>query len=96
MKTDGETHTCQERIESTDDENKTVKFSLFGGDIGEHYKTFLLTLQVTDDTGGGATATVKWTIEYERLHDEKEPPHGWMEYVHKCTRDIDANLLKAD
>ncbi|XP_057425268.1 MLP-like protein 34 [Lotus japonicus] len=90
---DGEVHTCQERIESVDEENKTIKYSLFDGDIGQHYKTFLLTLQVIENKDGHDT--VKWTVEYEMHHEEKEPPHGWMEYVHKCTRDIDANLLKA-
>ena len=47
-----------------------------------------------NDHGGGASA--KWTIEYEKLHEDIEPPNGYMEYFNKITRDVDAHLMKAD
>lgn len=89
---DGQVHTCEERVEAIDEENKTAKWNLFGGDVSEHYKTFFLILQVIDNNDSHAVA--KWTVEYEKLHDDKEPPNGWMDFMNRCTRDVDANLLK--
>ncbi|XP_057459209.1 MLP-like protein 31 [Lotus japonicus] len=90
---DGKVNTCDERIEAIDKHNKTIKYSLFGGDISRNFKTFTLILQVTDNIDGSGAA-VKWTIEYEKLHEDNEPPHGWVDYLNKCTGDIDANLFK--
>ncbi|XP_057441424.1 MLP-like protein 34 [Lotus japonicus] len=93
---DGKAITLEERIEAIDEEKKTIKHSIYGGDISPHYKTFTLILQVIDkNDGGDAVDVVKWTIEYEKLDEDIEPPHGWMEFLNKGTRDIDANLLKA-
>lgn len=90
---DGEVHTCQETIESVDEENKTIKYNLFGGDVSKHYKTFKLILEAIDKNDGGAA--IKWTIEYEKINEDFEPPHGWMDYLNKSTKDIDGYLLKA-
>ncbi|PNX81411.1 MLP-like protein [Trifolium pratense] len=43
---------------------------------------------------GDGGATVKWTVEYEKINEDIDPPYGWLEYVGKCTRDIDAHFLK--
>ncbi|KAK7405724.1 hypothetical protein VNO78_07334 [Psophocarpus tetragonolobus] len=90
---DGKVTTCQESVESVDEENKTINYKLFGGDIEHNFKFFKLIFQAIDKENGGAT--IKWTIEYERIGDQVDPPYGYIEYVHKCTRDIDDNLLKA-
>lgn len=91
--TDGKVTTCKEKVESVDEKNKTIYYKLFDGDIDGKYKDFKLIFQAIDKEHGGAI--IKWTIEYERVNDEVDPPYGYIEYVHKCTRDIDAKLLKA-
>ncbi|KAL5061877.1 hypothetical protein RYX36_023614 [Vicia faba] len=91
---DGEVHTCYDSVEEVDEENKKNSWKLFGGDIGKHYKVFKLTLQVTDKADDG-TAVAKWTVEYEKINDDIDPPNGWMDYISKCTRDVDGHLSKA-
>lgn len=83
---DGEVHTCQESIEAIDEENKTIKLNLFGGDVNKYYKTFKLIIEVIDKNDGAAA--VKWTIDIE-------PPHGYMKLYDKCTKEVDAYVLKA-
>ncbi|ESW05481.1 hypothetical protein PHAVU_011G182800 [Phaseolus vulgaris] len=90
---DGKVRTCHESIESLDEENKTIKCKLFGEEIDHKFKVFNLIFEAIDKENGGAIA--KWTIEYERVDEEVDPPYGYVEYVHKCTSDIDAHLLKA-
>ncbi|RZB70625.1 MLP-like protein 43, partial [Glycine soja] len=90
---DGKVHTCQESIEAIDEENKTIKFMLFGGDISQHYKSFKLIFEVTDKNDGGAA--VKWTLEYEKIKENIDPPHGYMDYFDKSTKEMDAYLVKA-
>ncbi|KAK7342947.1 hypothetical protein VNO80_25905 [Phaseolus coccineus] len=90
---DGKVTTCHESIESLDEESKTIKCKLFGEEIDHKFKVFNLIFQAIDKENGGAIA--KWTIEYERVDEEVDPPYGYVEYVHKCTADIDGHLLKA-
>ncbi|XP_061357305.1 MLP-like protein 31 isoform X2 [Gastrolobium bilobum] len=63
------------------------------GDIDQHYKIFKLNLQVIDKSGGGST--VKWTIEYEKINDNVEPPYGYLDHLTKLTKDSDDHLLGA-
>ncbi|KAK7260762.1 hypothetical protein RIF29_27059 [Crotalaria pallida] len=89
----GKVHTCKEKIETVDESNKTITYSLFDEDIGKDYKVFKLIFQVAGkDDGSGR---VIWTIEYEKVNENVEPPYGFLDYVTKVTKDIDAHLLKA-
>ena len=90
---DGKVSTCKESIEAIDEQNKSITYNLFDGDISQHYKVFKLILQVIENTGGGAS--VKWTIEYEKINEDVEPPYGYMEYLDKGTKEIAGHLLKA-
>jgi len=92
-RTDGKVVRCHEKIKSVDEEKKTINYKLFGEDIDHRFKVFKATFQAIDRENGGAI--IKWTIEYERVSEEVDPPYGYIEYVHKCTGDIDGNLLKA-
>ncbi|KAK2354334.1 hypothetical protein P8452_74732 [Trifolium repens] len=89
---DGKVHTCYEIIEEVDEQNKKSTFKLFGGDIDEHYKVFKLIVEVIDKSDG--SATVKWTIEYEKINEDIDPPNGWMDYLNQLTRDVDAHIIK--
>jgi len=92
-RTDGKVTTCHESIESVDEEKKTITYKIFGEDIEHRFKGFKAIFEAIDKENGGAI--VKWTIEYERLGEEVDPPYGYLEYLHKSTRDIDGHLLKA-
>ncbi|XP_029126193.1 kirola-like [Cajanus cajan] len=88
---DGKVHKAQETIESIDEQDKTINFKLFGGDINQQYKSFKLILQVIDKNDGGAA--VKWTIEYEKINEDIDPPHGYMDYFDKSTKEMDAYVF---
>ncbi|RDY09366.1 MLP-like protein 43, partial [Mucuna pruriens] len=89
---DGKVQRCEESIEGIDEEKKTIKFNLFGGDIDEHYKSFKLIIEVIDKKDGAA---VKWSLEYEKMNEDIHPPHGYMDYYGNCTKEMDAYLIKA-
>ncbi|QHO31987.1 hypothetical protein HN51_020110 [Arachis hypogaea] len=90
---DGKVTTCKETIECIDEKNKTMKFNLFDGEISQQYKVLKLTMQEIDNSNGSVSA--KWTVEYEKINDNVEAPYGYMEYCDKCTKEMDAHLLKA-
>ncbi|KAK7273865.1 hypothetical protein RIF29_14929 [Crotalaria pallida] len=90
---DGKVTTCKENIEALDEENKLITYNLFEGDVGQHYKTFKITLQVIDKEDGGAIA--KWTIEYAKNDENVEPPYGYWKYLNKVTKDSDLHLVSA-
>ncbi|XP_057728259.1 MLP-like protein 43 isoform X2 [Arachis stenosperma] len=90
---DGKVTTCKETIESIDENNKTVKFNLFDGDISQQYKVLKVTAQEIDNSNGSVSA--KWTLEYEKINDNVEAPYGYLELYDKNTKEMDAHLLKA-
>lgn len=75
-----------------DRENKTLTFNLFDGDLGEQYKSLKAKLQVIEK-GNGALA--KWTYEYEKAREDVPPPHAYLDFATKVTKDVDAHLIKA-
>ncbi|XP_015936925.1 MLP-like protein 43 [Arachis duranensis] len=92
---DGKVTTCKETVESIDEQNLSASYKLFDGDVSKHYKVFKLSFQVSDKEKINEGATVKWTIEYEKINDDVEAPYGYMEYFDKCTKDIGSHLVKA-
>ena len=90
---DGKVSTCKENIEALDEQNRLITYNLFEGDVSQHYKILKLSLQVLDKDDGGAIA--KWTVEYEKINENVEPPYGYVEYLTKVTKDADGHLLNA-
>ncbi|MED6224638.1 hypothetical protein PIB30_086086, partial [Stylosanthes scabra] len=91
---DGKVVTCNETIDVIDEQKYLVIFNLFDGDISKNYKIFKLRLQVSENNNTRG-ASVNWTVEYEKINDGVEAPYGYMEYLDKSTKEIDAYLLKA-
>ncbi|WVZ02101.1 hypothetical protein V8G54_022907 [Vigna mungo] len=90
---DGKATKYLESIESADEDNKTITFKIFGEDFEHKFKVFKVIFQAIDkDEGGGV---IKWIIEYETKSEEFDPPFGFLQFVYKGSRDIDANLIKA-
>ncbi|RDX64233.1 MLP-like protein 31 [Mucuna pruriens] len=90
---EGKKRSAKEKIESIDDDNKSITYSLFDGEISESYKSLRVTLQVIDKENGGV---VKWTIEYEKLKENivAASPDSYLDFAAKVTKDIDAHLVK--
>ncbi|KAK7304540.1 hypothetical protein VNO77_42421 [Canavalia gladiata] len=90
---DGKVTTCKEKIEVIDAQNKSLTFNLFDGDVGKLYKILKGHLEVIDKDDGSAIA--KWTYEYEKVNEDIPPPYGYLDFVAKITKDVDAHLIKA-
>ncbi|XP_058728488.1 MLP-like protein 34 [Vicia villosa] len=90
---EGRKHTTKEKIESLDDENKVIIYSVYDGDVADSYKSFKVTLPVIDKEHGGV---VKWSIEYEKLKEDitAASPDSYLVLFAKITKDIDAHLVK--
>ncbi|CAI8605509.1 unnamed protein product [Vicia faba] len=91
---EGKKVSAKEKIEAIDDDNKTLTYSLFDGEVSENYKSFKSTIQVIDKEHGGGI--VKWTFEYEKLNEDitGASPDSYLALAEKVTKDIDAHLVK--
>ncbi|XP_025664370.1 MLP-like protein 31 [Arachis hypogaea] len=90
---DGKPIKLKEKIEAIDKENKSTTYNFFDGDISKNYKVFKVFVQVFEKSDGGAS--VKFTIEYEKINENVEAPYGFLEFFEKSAKDIDSHLLKA-
>ncbi|GMN44077.1 hypothetical protein TIFTF001_013276 [Ficus carica] len=64
---DGKPRVAKERVEAIDDEKNSITFRVLEGDLREHFKSFVITLQANPKAGGEGSI-VHWTLEYEKLH----------------------------
>ncbi|KAK2453414.1 MLP protein [Trifolium repens] len=81
-------------IESVDDDNKVITYSIFDKEVSEDYKSFKGIIQVIDKEHGGGI--VKWTFEYEKLKDDITgvSPDSYLNVAVKVAKEIDAHLVK--
>jgi hypothetical protein len=81
-------------IESIDDDNKVITYSIFDKEVSEDYKSFKGIIQVIDKEHGGGI--VKWTFEYEKLKDDITgvSPDSYLNVAVKVAKEIDAHLVK--
>nr|GLL41692.1 kirola-like [Ipomoea trifida] len=87
---DGKKKIAKERIEAIDEEHKSVKYKVIGGDLLEHYKSVSLSVHV--DTRG-INNLVTWTIEFEKQNESIPEPHTLMKFVLDVTKDIETHHL---
>ncbi|KAM5551672.1 MLP-like protein 34 [Rosa sericea] len=86
---DGKARVAKERIEAIDAEKNLVTFRVIEGDLMEHYKSFLFTIQATPK---GEGCSVHWTLEYEKHHGDITDPHTLLQIAVEVSNDIDAHL----
>ncbi|XP_058728489.1 MLP-like protein 43 isoform X1 [Vicia villosa] len=92
---DGEEESAKGKIETIDDDNRVITFSLFDGNVSENYKSFKGTLQVMDGEYG---AFVRWTFEYEKVKEDitGAVPVSYLDLVADVTKDIDAHFVEEE
>ncbi|KAJ9135767.1 hypothetical protein P3X46_032910 [Hevea brasiliensis] len=86
----GNCETVKEKVESIDEQSRTITFNILEGEIMKHYKTYKPIVQVTT-IGPGSLA--KWSIEYEKKNEDIPPPHKYMEFLANFNKAVDAYLL---
>ncbi|XP_058728486.1 MLP-like protein 28 [Vicia villosa] len=91
---EGKKQSAKEKIETIDDENKLITYSVFDGEVSENYKSLNVTFQVIDKEHGGGI--VKWIFEYEKVKEDITgvSPEAYLAFAEKVTKDIDAHLVK--
>lgn len=87
----GNSETGKEAVEAIDEENKTITFKIFDGDVNKYYKSMKPTVQVrgNGDEGG---CSVKWTLEYEKLNDNVPTPTKHLDMLPVVTKSVEAYL----
>lgn len=90
---EGKKQSAKEKVETIDDDNKVITYSVFDGEVGESYKSLKAILQVIDKEQGGGI--VKWTFEYEKLKQDITiaSPNSYLDFSAKVTKDIDAHIV---
>ncbi|CAH8253474.1 unnamed protein product [Arabidopsis lyrata] len=80
-----------ERIEAVDLENKSMSYSIIGGEMLEYYKTFKGTITCIPKDGG---SLLKWSGEFEMTAHEIDDPHVIKDFAVKNFKEIAEYLLK--
>ncbi|KAG6581211.1 Major latex protein 146, partial [Cucurbita argyrosperma subsp. sororia] len=77
------------------DEARTIIYEVLEGDALKHYKVFRAKLETVSgglNKVGGSFA--KWTIEYEKAHENVPSPEAYMELALKVSKGLDAYLYR--
>ncbi|XXG87035.1 hypothetical protein AAC387_Pa11g1821 [Persea americana] len=81
-----------DRVDSTDDEKMTIKYSVIDGDlIGGFYTKFQPTLQIIPKENG---CLAKWAVDYEKANEEVADPHVVVEYIIEVLHALDEHVLR--
>ncbi|KAL4361777.1 hypothetical protein GQ457_04G009670 [Hibiscus cannabinus] len=87
---DGKTKVTKDVIEAKDPDKKLVTFRAMEGDKLKEYKSLLATLQVFPKNGGSGSV-VRWTLEYEKLH-QGIAPQTFLQFLLDVSKDMDAHI----
>ncbi|CAM8938917.1 unnamed protein product [Rhodiola kirilowii] len=88
---DGKKCFAKDIVEAIDHENNSTTFRVIEGDLMELYKDFRLIVKATAKKEGEGSI-VRWTLEYEKLHDGIPDPTSLLEMIHSMSIDIDLHL----
>ncbi|KAG8634751.1 hypothetical protein MANES_17G079075v8 [Manihot esculenta] len=88
---DGSAKVAKEIIETIDDVNLLTVFKVIKGNVLKEYKSFKLTIQATPK---GEGCVVRWTLEYEKLHENIQDPYSLLEFIVQFSKDVSAYLMK--
>ncbi|XP_073526304.1 uncharacterized protein [Phyllobates terribilis] len=88
---DGKFYVAKEILEKVDVANKSITYRCVEGDIMKIYKTFLLHLHVM--TKPNNCSLVQWTVEYEKLNEDVDPPTTLLDTLLEMTKRADAHIL---
>ncbi|KAK8526195.1 hypothetical protein V6N13_017252 [Hibiscus sabdariffa] len=90
---DGKSKKAKEVIEAVDPGKKLITFREINGDLLKEYKSFVMTIQASPKIEGSGSV-VRWTMEYEKLHQGIDHPKTLLQLAVDISKDIDAYLAK--
>ncbi|KAI3983625.1 hypothetical protein MKX01_000637 [Papaver californicum] len=92
-----EVMSVKEIVKSVDEDNRSITFSVLGGDLLTHYKSFDVTMTVTPkdvDNIKESGSKVKWWIQYEKRTEHVHSPDAHIGLVAVVTKELDHYLLQ--
>ncbi|CAK9137815.1 unnamed protein product [Ilex paraguariensis] len=81
----------KEKIDAVDEANKTVSYSVVGGELLKYYKNFKAHLTVTPKGDG---SLVLWSCEFEKATEEVVDPHFIKDFAVKNFHHLDGYILQ--
>ncbi|KAI3935723.1 hypothetical protein MKW92_010432 [Papaver armeniacum] len=88
----------KEMLKSVDDENRSITFSVLGGDLMILYKSFDITITVTpqdiDNNIKESGCKVKWWIEYEKRTEDVHSPDAVIGLIDGVIKELGNYLLQ--
>ncbi|XP_023643369.1 MLP-like protein 34 isoform X2 [Capsella rubella] len=88
----GEAKVAKERIEAVELEKNLITFRVLDGDLMKEYKSFVITIQVTNKHGEPGSI-VHWHLEYEKISDAVAHPETLLQFCVEVSKEIDEHLL---
>ncbi|KGN57817.1 MLP-like protein 31 [Cucumis sativus] len=79
------------KVDDVDEQNKSITYEAVEGDILSHYNFFRAKFQASPN-GESGSATVKWTIEFEKADENIPTPEAYLDFVSKLSLGLDAYL----
>ncbi|KAM7251903.1 hypothetical protein ACFE04_023786 [Oxalis oulophora] len=82
----------EEKIDTVDNETRTVTYSIIGGDLLKYYKTF--NGKIVVEPKGEAGSLVKWSCTYEKAHEEVPDPTIIKDFAVRNISELDEYIGK--
>ncbi|KAG6582122.1 MLP-like protein 43, partial [Cucurbita argyrosperma subsp. sororia] len=87
---DGKDCVAKTITEDVDEENNSLTWKVLEGDLGKSYKSFKMKIQCIPKDKG---SVIRYTLEYEKLHEQIPDPHTFLQLCAGIAKDIDAHLM---
>ncbi|KAI3857846.1 hypothetical protein MKX03_009965 [Papaver bracteatum] len=87
----------KEIVKSVDEDNRSITFSVVGGELLTQYKSFVVTMTVTPkdvDNIEESGSNVKWWIQYEKRTEDVHSPDAYIGLVAHVTKQLGHYLLQ--
>lgn len=94
MKLDGKPRVAKQLVEAIDLGNNSITFKMLEGDLLEQYKTFKITIKCNPKVGNNGSV-IRWTMEYEKLHDKIVDPHTLAAFFRELSKGLEEHLAQA-
>ncbi|XP_023528720.1 MLP-like protein 43 [Cucurbita pepo subsp. pepo] len=87
---DGKDYVTKSVTEDVDEENNSFTWTMLEGDLEKSYKSFKMKIQCIPKDKG---SVIRYTLEYEKLHEGIPDPHTLLQLCVDVAKDIDAYLM---
>lgn len=80
------------KLRAVDDVKKYIIYEVVEGDMLKHFKLFRAKLEAIHGGLAKGGGFAKWTIEFEKAHENVPSPENYMDLAVKVSKGLDAYL----